>query len=297
MLIPLDEQKHLSVLVTGNCGFVGRHIIKALDECNVSWYGCDLEEARDIRNLQELDRLFDSHHFTDVIHLAALTGVRRSEEYSEEYIRTNISGTKNIVKMCEKHGVESLIFFSSSSVYGNGTPPIMETSPMNPISLYGITKLTGEEIVRASSVPQRTIIVPFTIFGEEGRRDSVIYKWIDQYSAGKPITVFGDGKTRRGYVYIKDLVDCLIEIIGNKRAAWSCEKFNLGGAEVIELETLLKIFQNHIPDLNFVRLPLRGDDIAENFADISKAKNMLGFNPQECYARVVKKIIKKELGF
>ena len=179
-----------NILITGNRGFIGSKF---------QGIGFDIKDGNDIRNRLALDVLFEIAQIDTVIHCAALTGVRRSELYPEEYISTNILGTKNLVDMAEKYKVKHFIHFSSSSVYAEaGEEPLSENSPLEPDSLYGITKLAAEKIVKRSNLSW-CIVRPFTVYGEYGRMDQVLEKWINQVKSGKPITMYGDGSSGRGY--------------------------------------------------------------------------------------------------
>ncbi len=285
----------MSLMITGFQGFVGGHLTKLLDEKKIKWVGYDLKSGDDIRDKCKLDKFFEENQVTEVIHLAALAGVRRGNEYPDDYVSTNIQGTWNITKMCEKYGVKHLVFYSSSSVYGNNKPPICENYAKNPISLYGISKLAGENIVNSSKVPQVTVVIPFTVVGENGRKDEVIYKWLEQYKNGKKITIYGDGSSKRGYVNVHDLVGATVKIIHEKANAWERETFNLGGSEVIELRQIIDIFKEELPDALFEELPLPSTDIYKNYADTSRALNKLGFEPKPSFEKLIKNIIKSEL--
>lgn len=287
----------MSILITGNNGFIGSYLTEKLAEKNEKIIGFDfaINSNEDIRDEWALDKVFNENQVTEVIHLAALAGVRNGNLYPEKYISTNILGTWNICKMCEKYNVSHLIFYSSSSVYGNGNPPIKEVDECNPISLYGLTKLAGENIVKNCKVKQKTIVVPFTVYGKNGRKDEVVYRWLEQYKNNKPITVYGNGESSRGYVHIDDLVDITIKILKEKQFEWKCEKFNIGGAEIIKLKELVYLFKENIRDLKIDKLEMPELDIYENFADISKAKKLLGYNPEKKFVDIIKEIIKKEL--
>lgn len=285
----------MSLLITGHKGFVGQHLTSLLDSSGVKWVGYDLKDGNDIRDKHKLDAFFESNQVTEVIHLAALAGVRRGEEYVQDFLSTNVEGTHNIVKMCEKYDIRHLVFYSSSSVFGEGFPPIDEGSSRNPKSIYGITKLAGEHIVHNSKIKQTTIVVPFTIYGENGRKDEVIYKWLEQYKNGLPITVYGNGSSMRGYVYVKNIVDVTHKIITKCTNEWHRMSLNIGGSEVIMLSQILDVFREMIPDLKFTFLPLPEADVYKNYADISKARGLLDYNPQPRFLDNLKNIIKNEL--
>lgn len=283
------------ILVTGHKGFVGQHLTKLLNETKVDWVGYDLKDGNDIRDKRKLDLMFESCQVDTVIHLAALAGVRRGESYPDEYITTNITGTHNLVILSEQYNVKHFIFYSSSSVYGESSPPVTEIYPKDPKSLYGITKLAGEKIVLSSKISQKTIVIPFTIYGENGRKDEVVYKWLQQHKTNKSITVYGDGSSERGYVYVKDLVQATLNIAVIHEGKWESEIFNLGGQEVIKLKDLINIFSDNIPTLTIDRIPMPEVDVKKNYANISRAKRILGFDPPNNFHENVERIIKKEL--
>lgn len=283
----------MNILITGGRGFVGRHLYADLVAHKHNVTSFDIVDGQDIRNLHDLDKTFEYTQCSLVIHLAARAGVRRSTEYPHEYLTTNIEGTWNVGKMCEKYGC-SLISFSSSSVYGDATPPVKETDRMNPISLYGTTKLCAEHIVNQLSVPT-TIIRPFTIYGEDGRGDQVFYKWLNQYKSGRPVTVFDSKESSRGYTYIGDIVGVILHLT-NMCWEWK-EDFNIGGPEVITINDLKDIFEENIPGFKKrMRILSHPDsDIGVNYADYSKAQKMLGYHPKPQFRQLVSRIIQSEL--
>ena len=279
------------ILITGSEGFIGKHLRKRLE----FFEGFDIINGQDVRNKFQVDKVFRENNFETVIHLAARTGVRTGERYPEEYISTNILGTKNLIDASIENGVKNFIFFSSSSVYGTTQPPNKEDQPMNPDSTYGITKMAGETLLKSASSHFNSAIVvrPFTVYGEYGRKDQVIYKWLNQFFNDKPISFFGDGKTKRGYTYVGDLLDGVEKIIqkieSNKLKGF--EVFNLGGQEVINLQELFNVFSKTFGQIKIDRLELPEGDVKENYADISKAKEILDFNPNTDFKEKVKNII------
>lgn len=232
-----------------------------------------------------------------VIHLAALANPIKSMMFPDEYIKTNINGTQNLLDCAKRYGVKQFIFFSSSSVYGGNVPPNKEDEQYAPTSIYATSKVTGELLVKSSDIPY-TIIRPFTLYGTDGRKDQVVYKWINLLKQGKPITILGDGTTKRGYTYINDFVKTVIDTVNNDKAI--NETFNLGGEEIISIQELADIFKETIeceielkPEIQYA--PLLKGDTYENFADVSKAKEILGYNPTKNFRKNIENIIKKEL--
>jgi len=285
------------ILITGHRGFVGGHLTKFLDEKEVKWIGYDLVDGNDIRNRFKLNNIFFENEIDMVIHLAALASPLKSMMFPDEFISTNINGTQYLLECAKRHGVKQIIAFSSSSVYGEAKPPSREDDPMLPTSIYAITKLTSEYLIKASDVPY-TIIRPFTLYGLNGRPDQVVYKWINLIKQGKPITIYGDGTSRRGYTFIDDLVQGVFSTIGNEKAM--NQVFNLGGTEIFNVYQLGDIFKrvvecqvNNEPTIQFA--PLLKGDIYENWADISKARELLGYSPQENFEKNLEAIIKAEI--
>lgn len=279
------------ILITGHKGFVGGHLTKRLNKKD--WVGFDLVDGQDIRNKYELAKLFAIHRIDTVIHLAAEAGLRRGERYPDEYITRNIIGTRNLLEVAEDNNVKHFIFFSSSSVFGGQTPPFNEQSLLQPDCVYGMTKAAGEVLCKISPIPT-TIVRPFSVYGENGRGDQVIYKWLNQIKAGEPISFYGNGKSKRGYVYVGDLVDGVIKLIDRKPDN-NYEVFNLGGQEIITLKALLKVFKGVFKGLKIKKYPLPKADALENWADIYKAKEVLWWRPDTDFKQKVKEILEKEL--
>lgn len=284
----------MRILVTGDRGFIGTHLCKTLVAKGHDIIGYDLVDGFDIRDTQQVSNIFSANLPDAVIHLAALAGVREGEEHPTEYYDTNVGGTLNVLRASRRANVNHFILFSSSSVYGDQNPPNVETQEFQPRGVYGKTKMYTEIMAGVDSVMKRTIVRPFTVYGEGGRPEQVIFKWINQIKAGKPITFFGDGTTERGYVYVGDLVEGVVAILDTPQYL-TLETFNLGGNEVITLNHLLKIFQSVVPDLQVERLPLSGEEVHSNWANINKAKEKLLWIPKQDFSDKVKAIIKAEL--
>lgn len=278
------------ILITGHKGFVGSHLTKLLDEMKIEWIGYDLVEGNDIRNRLQLENYFLDNRIDAVIHLAALVHPIKSMMFPDEYISTNVNGTHYLLDCAKRHNVKHFVFFSSSSIYGNQQPPNSEDSPYMSESIYAMSKASGEMLVRASGVPY-TIIRPFTIYGENGRKDQVIYKWLNMHKDGRPITVFGNGSSKRGYTYVKDLIEGILTILAKPKISVN-QTFNLGGTEIISINDLAEIFKDSL-GAKIEYLPLPKGDVYENWADITKAQKMLGYNPKENFRKNVLEIISK----
>lgn len=279
----------MKILITGAAGFVGEHIFKRFAEHSLLRY--DLVDGNDIRDTLKLDRLFETENFDAVINLAALAGVRRGEEFPEEYLSTNVIGLNTLIEVAEKYGVKKFIHFSSSSVYGDqdAVTGTKEEDEKNPRSVYGISKLAGELLLKKSSLPY-IIIRPFTIIGEDGRKDMVIYKWLNQLKAGKKITFYGNGSSFRGYTYVGDIIDA-VEILLNSDV--TREDFNIGGHQKITLSELAQIFTEvfKIKESQFERLSMPKSDQAFSYANTYKARKLLGWEPKTDVKQKIKEIL------
>lgn len=281
----------MKILLTGYRGFIGSRMFEELKKDH-EVYGYDLVEGNDIRDKFKLAKLFDTENFDCVINLAARAGVRMSEDFPEEYITTNLIGLQNLINLSEKHGIKKFIHYSSSSVFdslpGHASK---ESDNKNPISVYAVTKLAGEGLVKKSKL-NYTIIRPFTVIGENGRKEMALYKWINQVKSGRPITFFGDGTTSRGYTYVEDIVRGTIECLTNPNA--DREEFNMGGDQIVKLEELYNIFKSVLP-VERIILPMPEADQKHYLADTSKAKMLLGWKHQTDIKKKIKQIIESEL--
>lgn len=278
------------ILLTGNKGFIGSRISYDLDAIGNDWCGYDIKDGNgnDIRDLRRLDEVFEKYQIDTVIHLAALAGVRRGEDYPQEYFDTNVIGTENILKMCKKYKVKKVIMFSSSSVYG-------KNGEGHPDSFYGISKLAMENLhERYPEIQQLFIVRPFTVYGENGRRDQVIFKWINNIKEGKPIFFYGDGDSYRTYTYVGDISDAVMKML-NSDLIGHCI-FELGGKEKIKLFELLDIFKNHkaTADLKIENLPMPVMDSEGRTPNMASAELLLGWEPQQDFTEKVNEILNEE---
>lgn len=256
----------MKILLTGGQGFVGKHFQKEID-CQIY----DLVDGNDICDKYKLDNLFNKEKFDICINLAAKAGVPMGEEYYEEFFRTNCIGLKTLIEVCKKHKTK-LIHFSSSSA-------------LKAQSVYGITKLAGEKLIEESGVDY-VIVRPFTVIGENGRKEMVIFKWLGQYQRGEKITFYGDGSTFRGYTYVKDLIDGVIKSLGVKN-----KTLNIGGSQKVTLEELWNIFKEIYPDAQREILPLPSYDITGEMADISLTTKLTGWTPKTNIHKKIKELL------
>ena len=298
-----------TLLVTGGAGFIGSHLVDRLlsdPDTNVTvvddfnnFYEPDIKRANirahlasdryrlveaDIRDRAALETVFRQQSFDCIVHLAARAGVRPSLSQPELYAQTNIDGTLNLLQLARSHEVKQFVFGSSSSVYGvNAKVPFSEEDPIRqPISPYAATKAAGELLCHTYShlYGLRCICLRFfTVYGPRQRPDLAIHKFAQLMSRGQPIPVFGDGTTRRDYTYIDDIISGVLAAIEYDKTNY--EVFNLGESRTVELRELIALLEREL-DLRATieRLPPQPGDVPQTFADITKARQLLGYNPQ-----------------
>lgn len=289
------------VFLTGSRGFIGKRLVAELEKRGHEVCQYDLIDGQDIRDLYHLNKVIADNEPDVVIHMAARAGVGDSILYPDEYISTNIKGTLNVIEACKKNLVKKIIFFSSSSVLGGNETEngLSEKDTLKPKSLYGITKMTGEKLIESSGL-QYAIVRPFTVYGENGRKDMVIYKWIKSLKNEGVLRIHGDGDSCRGYTYVGDLVNGVSDIIFLLRENKSNSfVINLGGEDQISIARLSGIFQkfcsDHNIELRVEYLPLAGWDVKKSFADVTLAKELINFKQTKKIDNIINSILKKEL--
>lgn len=298
-----------NILVTGGAGFIGSHLVERLlaedawrvtvvDDFN-DFYDPSLKRANvapqlardnynlveaDIRDRSALERVFAGARFDCVVHLAARAGVRPSLTEPFLYAETNITGTLNLLECARETRVPQFVFGSSSSVYGiNAKVPFSEDDPIRQtISPYAATKAAGETLCHtyAHLHPLRCVALRFfTVYGARQRPDLAIHKFAKLISAGEPIPVFGDGTTRRDYTYIEDIIAGVHAAIDYTASDY--EAINLGESRTVELRELIALLEQELGREAVInRQPMQPGDVPQTFADISKARRLLGYNPQ-----------------
>jgi UDP-glucuronate 4-epimerase len=298
-----------NVLITGGAGFIGSHLVDHLlaegdrqvtvvDDFNDFYEPAIKREnvrahlrnpsyqlcEADIRDQSALRRVFDENDFDCLVHLAARAGVRPSLTQPQLYAETNINGTLNLLELARERGIKQFIFGSSSSVYGiNAKVPFSEDDPTGqPISPYAATKAAGELLCHTYShlYGLRCVCLRFfTVYGARQRPDLAIHKFARLISAGKPIPVFGDGATRRDYTYIDDCIAGVRAAIDYNASDF--EVINLGESRTVELRELISLLEKELGRPAIIdRQPLQPGDVPQTFADISKARRLLGYNPR-----------------
>lgn len=297
----------MKFLVTGGAGFIGSHVCEQLLCCGHEvWAFDDLNafydpqlKRRNLRDIQALakpfefvhgdvtdraalDELFDGVKFDQVIHLAARAGVRPSLKEPALYQRVNVEGTVNVLEAARLHEVKKLILASSSSVYGvNSKVPFAEGDPIfRAISPYAASKLACEALGHVYHHVYGLDVVMlrfFTVYGPRQRPDLAIHKFARLIRAGRPIPVYGDGSTARDYTYITDILQ---GIMACTRQEFGYEIFNLGESQTVRLNRLIELLEQALGQKAVLeRHPFQPGDVPITCADISRARERLGYQP------------------
>jgi UDP-glucuronate 4-epimerase len=241
----------------------------------------------DINNTGFLLSIKDGHSIDAIVHLAAKAGVRASIENPVGCAHFNITGTQSMLEFAREMNVDTFIFGSSSSVYGNNekVPFAEEDAVHHPISPYAASKRSGELIAHTyHHLYDMTVhcLRFFTVYGPRQRPDLAIHKFSRQLLAGQPITMYGDGTSSRDYTYIDDIVDGVTSSLHRAHAldVPEYEIINLGGSETTELRDLIAGIGDALsvePEIK--QLPRPAGDVKRTYADISKGRELLGYSP------------------
>lgn len=236
----------------------------------------------DIRDRAALDRIFAEEKPAVVIHLAARAGVRPSIEQPELYYDVNVTGTLVLLEAMRAAGIRDMLFASSSSVYGNNKKvPFSESDPVdNPISPYAATKKAGELLCYTYHHLYDFNIFClrfFTVYGPGQRPEMAIQQFGRKISEGTPITLFGDGTTRRDYTFVDDITAGIVACTERLKGY---EIFNLGNSDTISLIDLVRNIEETLGKKAIIEWkPMQPGDVEITYADIAKARTMLGFDP------------------
>lgn len=295
-------------LVTGAAGFIGAHTSEMLIEQGHTVVGVDnLNDAYDVRikefrlrNLQKLsgfefvrDDISDREilnrqspitnlPFDAVINLAARAGVRYSVSDPWVFLNSNVIGTLNMLELCRQTGCPKFLLASTSSIYGANPPyPTPETaSSSEPLQPYAASKKGAEVLAHSYRYLHNidvSIVRYFTVFGPAGRPDLAIFRFVQRITEGQPIRVNGDGEQSRGFTYIDDIARGSIAAL----KPLGYEIINLGGHETITINNLIKLTEEIVGKKAIVKYgPPDLADMRSNWADVSKARAMLGWEPR-----------------
>lgn len=314
----------MKILVTGAAGFIGCFTAKqllergdtvvGLDNFN-DYYDVSLKEARakllepypnfrmvrlDLENRTGMEKLFAAEKFDKVVHLAAQAGVRYSIENPHSYIQSNIVGTLHILEGCRHHGVQHLVYASSSSVYGANTtmPFSIHQNVDHPLALYGATKKANELMAHTYSnlyALPTTGLRFFTVYGPYGRPDMALFMFTRNIIEGKPIDVFNYGNHRRDFTYVDDIVEGVIRTMdhnatpnpawdpahpdpGTSRAPYRL--YNIGNQQPVELMRYIGIIEDCVGrKAKKNLLPMQPGDVPDTWADTDDLAKDVGYRP------------------
>ncbi|HTL93662.1 MAG TPA: NAD-dependent epimerase, partial [Steroidobacteraceae bacterium] len=310
--------------MTGAAGFIGSHTahkllargyeVVGLDNLN-EYYDVSLKQARlerltpqanfrfvrlDLADEGAMRELFAREKFPRVIHLAAQAGVRYSLQEPHTYIRSNVTGTLNVLEGCRHNGVEHLVYASTSSVYGANTnmPFSVHKIADHPLSLYASTKRANELMAHNYSALFKlptTGLRFFTVYGPWGRPDMALFMFTRNILEGKPIDVFNNGNHRRDFTYVEDIAEGVVraaERIAQPDPRWDSNApdpassfapfriYNIGNNEPVELMRYIEVIEECLgrkAQKNF--LPMQLGDVPDTFADIEDLVQEVGYRP------------------
>ena len=299
----------MTVLITGAAGFIASHLSERLLAGGHEVVGLDnfddfydpaikkrnLEGVRDrdaftlvrgdIRDPEVLASL--PSDVDTIVHIAARAGVRPSIAHPVLYYDVNVTGTLRLLELARDRGIRRFLFASSSSVYGNNekVPFSEEDRVDNPISPYAATKKAGELLCHtyAHLYGIRCLCLRFfTVYGPRQRPDLAIHKFARLLEAGEEIPMFGDGTTQRDYTYIDDILDGVmggLDWVG-RAGEGAYEIVNLGESRTIELKEMIRVIAQEMGVEPRIRqLPMQPGDVERTYADVTRARNLLGYDP------------------
>jgi UDP-glucuronate 4-epimerase len=320
-----------AVLVTGAAGFIGFHLANRLlaegarvvgvDNVN-AYYDVSLKEAR-LRELAKAHQFnFDRRELTDreailsifesyrpefVVHLAAQAGVRYSLTHPYAYVSSNVDGFLTILEACRVHPIRHLVYASSSSVYGaNAKVPFQEEDPvLSPMSLYGATKraneLMAETYAHLFSIPASGLRL-FTVYGPWGRPDMAYFSFTKAAFEGQPIDVFNNGRMRRDFTYIDDVVESVCRLLDRppQTAAQMLDLhvtrphliYNVGNHKPVELSKFIAVIEAAVGcKIKRRNQPMQSGDVPATFADVERLAKVAGFAPRTSLAEGIGRFV------
>ncbi|BAO43673.1 NAD-dependent epimerase [Thiolapillus brandeum] len=314
----------MKVLITGAAGFIGNALairlldrgdqVVGIDNLN-DYYEVSLKQARlkrvddnphfefrelDIANREGMGELFADHSFDAVVNLAAQAGVRYSLENPDAYVDANLVGFGNILEGCRHGDVQHLVFASSSSVYGANTRlPFSEHDNVDhPVSLYAATKKASELMAHSYAhlygLPC-TGLRFFTVYGPWGRPDMAYFSFTRRILAGEPIPVFNEGRMKRDFTYIDDIVEGVVRVIDKPPQGdpdWNGDDpdpatsyapyriFNIGNNNTVQLLDFIQVLEDHLGvKAQMDMLPMQNGDVTATYANVDALREAVGFRP------------------
>jgi len=315
----------MKLLVTGAAGFIGSFAaqrflargdeVVGLDNLN-DYYDVRLKQARlarlqaqpgfcfvklDLADQTGMAALFEREKFQRVVHLGAQAGVRYSLKDPHAYVNSNVVGTLNVLEGCRHHGVEHLVYASTSSVYGASTclPFSEHQSAVHPLSFYAATKRSGELMAHAYSSLYglaTTGLRFFTVYGPWGRPDMALFRFTRAMLAGEPIEVYNNGRHQRDFTYVDDIVEGLVRVtdrVATGDAAWNSADpdpatsrapfriYNIGSNRPIELLRYIEVLEDCLGRTAIrAMLPMQPGDAPDTHADVAELMAAVDYRPQ-----------------
>ncbi len=307
-----------AILLTGGAGFIGSAVARRLGELGYTlvivdtfspYYDPKLKEARvqhllreiphtlyrmDIADPSAMRQIFQTHAISVVCHLAAQAGVRYATQNPFAYGHSNLDGTLTLLELSKEHHVQNIVLASSSSVYGDATHyPVKETDATDqPISLYAATKraceLMAHSYHRLYGLPI-TCLRFFTVYGPWGRPDMAFFSFTKAALEGTPIDIYGQGEMARDFTCIDDIVDGIVKAL-EKRLPWAV--VNLGRGKPESLMHMIELIERATGKTIEKRfLDMQPGDVKKTWADISLAKQLLGWEPKISLDEGIKKFV------
>ena len=327
----------MKFLITGAAGFIGFHtsqylldrgdIVIGVDNIN-DYYDPSLKEARllqlkdndrftfykiDIIDKDAVNTIFETESPEHIIHLAAQAGVRYSIENPYAYIDSNITGFMNILEACRHNPIKHLVFASSSSVYGSNTnmPFSVNDNVDHPLSIYAATKKSNELMAHTYSnlfdIPVSGLRF-FTVYGPWGRPDMALFIFTRKILNGEAIDVFNEGKHKRDFTYIDDIVEGVVRVSDNVATSnpeWNSDKpdpatskapyrlYNVGNNSPVELMYFIEQIEKNLnkkADKNY--LPLQAGDVPATYANVDALIDYVGYSPSTSIESGIENFIK-----
>ena len=306
------------ILVTGCSGFIGMHLCKSLllenenvlgvDNLN-DYYSVNLKNARldrlqnfknfnffqvDLCDMDSLEAIFKDFKPQIIVNLAAQAGVRYSIRNPHSYINSNIIGFLNILECCRKYNVKKLVYASSSSVYGNTKKIQSNINDLvnKPISLYATSKITNElmshtynQLFNIQTIGLRY----FTVYGPWGRPDMAYYIFCDKIIKEEPIDVYNNGKLKRDFTYIDDIIDGTKAAINNN---YECELFNLGNNKPEDIMDIIRLIEKNTGKNAIINYKdMQPGDVVQTYANIDYSREKLGYKPKISISEGIPKFV------
>jgi len=307
------------ILVTGGAGFIGSHFCERLlkDGYGVvcldnfsNFYDPRLKEDNvkgmetnsnftlvrgDILDKDLLEKIFSENRISKIVHLAAIPGVRQSLGDPFSYIDVDVKGTVNLLEAARKYGISHFVFGSSSTVYGQDSklPFSEQEKSLIPISPYGTSKLAAEKFCQTYSRLYKmplTILRFFCVYGPRQRPELILPKFVRLINQGKPITKYGSGESSRDYTYIDDVIEGMMKVTEKK---FDFEIFNLGNSSPVKLKDFIETLSRTMEkEPQIEELPDQLGDVPITYAGVSKAKELLSWEPRTSLEEGIGKYLK-----